>query len=131
MTIDQVLSKDDKDNLVKQEFERFICGEKSPLEAARSIQSIIGAINGYKYKNGSLSIDNCRDRYSVPLHGGGRAYDAKVEEFKAALRIVARGNGRTKIEDHLAKGCSTRHYAEEFWEYARNQERRVLVKYGS
>ena len=131
MTIDQVLSKDDRDDLVKQEFDSFVSGEKSPLEAVRSIQGIIGAISGYKYKNGGLSIDNCRDRYSVPLHGGGRAYDAKVEEFKAALRIVAKQNGRSKIEDHLDKGCSTKHYAKEFWEYARNQEGQVLVKYGS
>lgn len=128
MSIDSVVSKYEA---VKAEFDSFISGEKSPLEAARAVQSAIGEISGYKYKSGSLTVDNCTNRYSIPLRGGGRSYDAKVEEFKAALRIVANGNGSSQIEDHLDKGCSTKHYARKFWEYASKVEHRVKQKYGS
>ncbi|GEM_PF-1546821 len=137
MTIDDLItetkSTKDRKIVVKKIFKEYMSGNCNPLEAANAIQAVIGRVSGYVYKGtpGSLSISNCVDRYSVPVNASNnRAYE-KVEEFKAALRIVARGNGRTQIEDHNGKGCSTKDYAEKFWQYALAREQDVRAKYAA
>ncbi len=119
------------DDVVQGKFEDFTAGDITPLDAANAIQEIVGPVSGYKYKPNSLTISNCVNRYSIKLRESGRKFLERVEEFKAALRIVARGNGRTQIEDHNGKGCSTKHYAREFWDYAHQVEAAVEAKYGS
>lgn len=128
MTIDNVVNGDDK---VKEEFKLFLDGEKTPVEAVMAIQEAVGPLSGYRYKANTLTISNCTNRYSIPLREGNRRFMEKVEEFKAAVRILAKQNGVSEIEDHNGKGCSTKHYAGEFWKYAHQVEAEVKRKYGS
>ncbi|MBW3016539.1 hypothetical protein KY309_02925 [Candidatus Woesearchaeota archaeon] len=114
------------DNIVQKKFDECVQGDVAPLEAASAIQAAIGPISGYRYKTNCLTISNCQNRHSINLRESGRKYMFKVEEFKAALRIVARANGRIQVEDHNGRGCSTRHYARAFWEYAADMEARVM-----
>lgn len=137
MSIDDLItetkSTKDRRTVVKKIFKEYMSGNCNPLKAADAIQKVIGKISGYVYKGtpGSLNISNCSDRYPVPVNvSNNRCYE-KVEDFKAALRIVARGNGLTNIEDHLEKGCSTKDYAEKFWKYALAREQDVRAKYAA
>ena len=137
MTIDDLItetkSTKDRKIVVKQIFKDYISGKYNPIEAANAIQEVIGRVSGYVYKGtpGSLNISNCADRYPVPVNVLSNRNYERVEEFKAALRIVAKGNGRTRIEDHNGKGCSTKDYAEKFWQYALAREQDVRSKYAA
>jgi len=131
MSIEDKLNYNNRKAEVKQIFKDYMSGNVNPIQAVRAIQDVIGDISGYIYKSspGNLTISNTSHRYSLRPQVSKKSNLDLVEDFKAAIRVVARENGSISVEDHIDKGLSTKHYATKFWEYALAREKEVKAKY--
>lgn len=95
-------------------------GNITPLEAVELINSRIGGITRVDYKEGKkFSIANHRDKISVNRNGLNKDQRQLLAELAAIAYLQAQRNGNPRPgEVHLDKGLSSKHYVEQFREYA-------------
>lgn len=106
-----------KDNIIEtrviEEF-KHLFPKGNALEIAEHISKIIGGLKGVRFKRDSLTLRNTLDIYTISVGGLKEKYRKKVErKLIPALAYVTLQNGG-KVEAHIKKGYSTKHYAKAF-----------------